>query len=496
MFEDVPIKFFKGSHRIKSPEETIEATEDKLRLAGITRLTEITHLDRIGIPVFSAIRPTAQEGSVSIYAGKGATVEQAKASAMMEGFERYSGEKQDIDKERMIIDSYENIENAINPKDLLLPKNLDSYNLNTTKLEWIEATDIISEKEIYIPANAVFHPYIPSRDKIPSPIALFKGNTNGLASGNIIEEAILHGIFEVIERDAWSIFEITKRNKKEINKEYEIFNPFYSNYKEVKEIYENKNTEIFIQSNTDLPFGLVIQYKNNKFCISSNPKKIMPEEIDSYNKLSEFQKTILTSYFFHYRDGYKVPPEKLIREIFKLIFSGTPYQIFPLYQKLYESQFSCIDFSKTTVGNEINKFQYKNDINKMIEELEKLFSPKHEEENYYMTLFSSFFELYSFHEEISDFFKYLDNEKLDETKTWNYINDIGEALVFFHNDFFNLFFKRFEGLDFMEFIPITDFIERIRNDKGNVSLLLLSNTNNSNTLNVFLICSDYFKFYL
>ena len=69
MFEDVPIKYFAGSHRIKAPKETIEATESKLRVAGITRLTEITHLDRVGIPVFSAIRPTAQEGSVSIYAG-------------------------------------------------------------------------------------------------------------------------------------------------------------------------------------------------------------------------------------------------------------------------------------------------------------------------------------------------------------------------------------------------------------------------------------------
>ncbi|MCQ2738177.1 MAG: YcaO-related McrA-glycine thioamidation protein, partial [archaeon] len=218
MFEDVPIKFFKGSHRIKSPKETIEATEDKLRIAGITRLTEITHLDRVGIPVFSAIRPTAQEGSVSIYAGKGATVEQAKASAMMEGFERYSGEKQDIDNERMKIDTFDNIENAINPKDLILPKITETYNLNNTKLEWIEASDIINEKEVYIPANAIFHPYIPSREEIPSPIALFKGNTNGLASGNIIEEAVLHGMFEVIERDAWSIFEITKRNKREIDK--------------------------------------------------------------------------------------------------------------------------------------------------------------------------------------------------------------------------------------------------------------------------------------
>lgn len=218
MFEDVPIKFFSGSHRIKSPKETIDTNESKLKIAGITRLTEITHLDRVGIPVFSAIRPTAQEGSVSIYAGKGATIEQAKASAMMEGFERYSGEKQDIDKERMKIASFNEIENSINPKDLLLPKSF-SYPIETTKLEWIESRNIITEEDVYVPANAVFHPYIPSRDEIPGPVPLFKGNTNGLASGNIIEEAVLHGIFEVIERDAWSLFEITKRNKKEIDTE-------------------------------------------------------------------------------------------------------------------------------------------------------------------------------------------------------------------------------------------------------------------------------------
>ena len=82
--------------------------------------------------------------------------------------------------------------------------------------------DKIIEKdsiEIYVPSNAVFHPYIPTRDVSPSPIAIFKGNTNGLASGNIIEESVLHGIFEVVERDAWSIFELTKRNKKEIRQD-------------------------------------------------------------------------------------------------------------------------------------------------------------------------------------------------------------------------------------------------------------------------------------
>lgn len=222
MFEDIPIKFFKGTHRVRDPKETIEINEDKLRTAGITRLTDITDLDRVKIPVFSAIRPTAQSGSVSVYAGKGATREQAKASAMMEGFERYSAERQDIDGERTFVDTYNNIKdskNVLDPKDLLLPKNYGNENVENSRLEWIEAEDIISEERIYVPSNAVFHPYIPTREVSPSPIAIFKGNTNGLASGNIIEESVLHGIFEVVERDAWSIFELTKRNKKEISQD-------------------------------------------------------------------------------------------------------------------------------------------------------------------------------------------------------------------------------------------------------------------------------------
>ena len=214
MFEDIPIKFIKGTYRVKDPVDTYDSNEEKLRTAGITRITEITHLDRVKIPVFSSIRPTAQSGGVSVYAGKGATVEQARASAMMEGFERYSAEKQDIDQEKISISAYNEIKNdsVLNPRNLLLPKSFENQ-----KLEWIEAEEIISECPILVPANAVFHPYIPNREIKPCAMAMFKGNTNGLASGNVIEEAVLHGIFEVVERDAWSIFELTNRNKKQID---------------------------------------------------------------------------------------------------------------------------------------------------------------------------------------------------------------------------------------------------------------------------------------
>ena len=58
-------------------------------------MADITDLDRIGIPVFSSIRPMADRGAISVYNGKGATPTEARVSAMMEGLERYSAEVRD-----------------------------------------------------------------------------------------------------------------------------------------------------------------------------------------------------------------------------------------------------------------------------------------------------------------------------------------------------------------------------------------------------------------
>ena len=206
------IKYFKGTHRIIPPKETIENNEDKCETAGITRITEITHLDRIGLPVFSAIRPTSQEGSISIYGGKGISVEHAKASAMMEGFERYSAEKQDEDTVTGTVSEISSKGKIINPESLILPNDFNKSLMESINLEWNIAHDLITGEDYYLPSNAIYHPYV--NDSV---FSLFKSNTNGLASGNSLEEAILHGIFEVIERDAWSIFELTHKNSRQID---------------------------------------------------------------------------------------------------------------------------------------------------------------------------------------------------------------------------------------------------------------------------------------
>ncbi len=208
------LTYFKGTHRVIAPKKTIEINEDKLKTAGITRIADITDLDRIGLPVYTAIRPTAEYGGVSVYGGKGISKDHAKASAMMEGFERYSAERQDSDE--IILSNVNEISSKgdyIDPKSLNLPKEFEKKDISDIRLEWSMAHDLITDKDYYIPTNAIYHPYTHDNNVE----SLFKSNTNGLASGNILEEAILHGIFEVIERDAWSIFELTHKNYSQID---------------------------------------------------------------------------------------------------------------------------------------------------------------------------------------------------------------------------------------------------------------------------------------
>jgi len=209
MFKKVPVTYFGCTHRAIPPERTIANVEGKLRRAGVTRIAEITHLDRLGIPVYSAIRPGAAEGAVSIYAGKGATKNQAKASAMMEAFERYSAEINIEDAQMFETGLYGEIEGAINPETLILPQ--QSYKPDETRLDWVKTVDVTDDEEYLAPVNAIYHPYIPRGGAV-----LFKSNTNGLASGNRIEEAVYHGITEVVERDAWSIFEAKKKCRGEV----------------------------------------------------------------------------------------------------------------------------------------------------------------------------------------------------------------------------------------------------------------------------------------
>ena len=187
--------------------ETLARIEPKVPAAGITRVADITKLDRVGIPVFSCIRPTAEEGAITVYNGKGATIEESRISAIMEGIERYSSEVHDRRIERGYYINLFGRGRIVDPRDLILPAEAKPEQI----LQWYEGYDIANDEHTLVSAEAVFHP-LPSRTP-----TLFRTNTNGLASGNTLEEAIFHGLCEVIERDAWSLVEVSRNTGPSVN---------------------------------------------------------------------------------------------------------------------------------------------------------------------------------------------------------------------------------------------------------------------------------------
>ncbi|MGI6775078.1 YcaO-like family protein [Acetomicrobium sp.] len=140
--------------------------------------------------------------------GKGVTLEQSLASAMMEAIERYCGQR--FSHSKIINVSYEKVKDyALNPYEFNFPtvplkcKNCASRDkdcfqeLTNVCQEWSWGYSLIHKKPVLIPSALVYYPYISA-----SGISFMFNDTGGLASGNTLEEAILQGISEVIERDA------------------------------------------------------------------------------------------------------------------------------------------------------------------------------------------------------------------------------------------------------------------------------------------------------
>ena len=193
------------------PEETLKRVLPLLGAAGLEEPEDITSKDNVGIPVFSVEREETALGKPKFYNGKGVTREQALASAVMESLERYSAEMRESDE--VVYGTYDQaceVMMTVDPQKLILPLPvLDRYMSET--IAWTEGWEMFRGCPIWVPACAVYYPYYPDGD-----YQLFRFHTNGIASGNTMEEAVLHALFEDIERDAWSICEFMDRTKGDI----------------------------------------------------------------------------------------------------------------------------------------------------------------------------------------------------------------------------------------------------------------------------------------
>jgi len=198
-FRPAPKYAAHGVVRGVPPGETIRLVSPLMARIGVTRIAEVTGLDRVGIPNFIAARPRERGEGISYYNGKGLTRDAAKAGALMEAIERYSGESCDLPTHYCDRAELERRGPTVDPAELIVPPRTE-YRPGL-QLEWVEGFDLLSRRPTYLPLNAVVCPYDPP----PGRPTLHYATTNGLASGNTLEEAVCHALCEVIERDATAL---------------------------------------------------------------------------------------------------------------------------------------------------------------------------------------------------------------------------------------------------------------------------------------------------
>jgi len=188
-------RHFHGTHRARTPGETAKVARPLMKTIGAGPVKEITGNDRVQIPCCIASRRRVPRGGTGVHPGMGVDLPLARVSAMMGAIERFSGEYHGA---RMEFSSYEElgVARAVDPGTLILPRPLE----RGEKLHWTPGADIMNCEQVMVPSNAVFFPY----DTLGMTMPLFQSDPSGLASGNVREEAILHGLLELLERDAMS----------------------------------------------------------------------------------------------------------------------------------------------------------------------------------------------------------------------------------------------------------------------------------------------------
>ena len=185
-------------------EKTLMHVSEISRKIGLTRIADITYMDKLYIPNYSCVLP-GTEDYIWVYSGKGPTKQHAKVSAIMESIERYSALPTNYSR-KFITGTFNQLKhsyNLLHPDEVVEPLTFDFQ--NDMLMDYVEGYDIINKENILVPAALALFRYTPNPPSL-NPFAFH--HTNGLASGNVVEEAVCHALCEVIERDAISLAQL------------------------------------------------------------------------------------------------------------------------------------------------------------------------------------------------------------------------------------------------------------------------------------------------
>jgi len=203
-----------GTLRCCTAEETLARLKPFMSEFGITRLADVTGLDVLDLPVYQAIRPNSR--NISVSQGKGVTPALAQVSAIMEAAETFHAEEisgqvitsavreiREIlgyDPQNLaVIAAVSPLENRLLHYDPFSPPvGNPSWLKDESVVEWVAAIRLSDGKDTWVPKQLCELDFTVRQRWRPP---FFRATSNGLASGNTVTEALIHGICECIERD-------------------------------------------------------------------------------------------------------------------------------------------------------------------------------------------------------------------------------------------------------------------------------------------------------
>lgn len=189
-----------GTERSVLPETTLERIRPHTQRIGITRVADITGLDRIGLPVMAVHRPNSR--SIGVAQGKGVSAVAAKASGLMEAIESHHAERIHLP---LLLGSEVEMSARHPVLDVQgLPRLAVSRYHERLPLLWVAGRDFVSDRQMLVPYEVV---HLDFRLPLPTGSGAFMMSSNGLASGNHLSEATSHAICELVERDANTLFQ-------------------------------------------------------------------------------------------------------------------------------------------------------------------------------------------------------------------------------------------------------------------------------------------------
>lgn len=186
------------SDRSIAPEETVRRMWPHLAELGITRLARQTGLDRLGIPCWAAFRPNSK--NLATAQGKGLTDAAAAASALMEAAEIAVAEAPILERRRASRRQLAAQDVRFFDPNRLLPE--DRPLSDDLVITWVPGLDPVHETPVLVPLDLV------DMDGEHHELSGVCKTSNGLASGNTIDEALFHSLCELVERDGTTLWSV------------------------------------------------------------------------------------------------------------------------------------------------------------------------------------------------------------------------------------------------------------------------------------------------